>query len=269
MCRDLMSLGEAVLTLLCAGSVAPSCRSWQRQIWTLCEHEMSLFILHLELIPPDEWKAVSPCVQKPVISTGSDRLRMGTAVCPQTEPELAGCSLLSVCWSSTYLSLCDTASAKAKLAQSTRFSVSTTSIKFPLNVPNSLNWQEKLQLRWKLHLGKEILWDFSFFFPLGCNHENVSRACLHIQYKKFNRGLRLQIKEACLCCTEASAADHTGLPRNTRTNTNKASNRSEPSDGLAISERQIDTPQLQNHSNITRPRCLSCVSFKQWPTKIH
>lgn len=167
MCRDLMSRGEAVLTLLCARSaeqsIAPSCSSWQRQIWTLCEHEMSLSILHFELVPPYEWKAVSPCVQKPVISAGSDRLRKRTAVCLQTQPALAGCSLLSVCWSSTYLSRCDTASATAKLAQSTRLSVSPNSIRFPLNAANTLNRQERPQLRRKLHLRNEILWDFSLW----------------------------------------------------------------------------------------------------------
>lgn len=71
MCRELMSRGEAVLTLLCARSaeqsIAPSCSCWQRQIWTLCEREMSLSILHLELIPPDEWKT-SPLVSSSRLS---------------------------------------------------------------------------------------------------------------------------------------------------------------------------------------------------------
>lgn len=129
--------------LLCAGraehGIAPFCSSWQRQIWTLCEHEMSLSILRLEPVPPDERKAVSSRVQKPVIVAGSDRLKKRTAVCLQTPPALAGCSLLSVCWSSTYLSQCDTASATATLAQSTRPSVSPNSIRSSLNGAKTLN----------------------------------------------------------------------------------------------------------------------------------
>lgn len=143
--RCVVSRGEAVLALLCARSTEqcpphpppPLLQPPGRGRFGHCEHEMSHSILHLELVPPDEWKTVSPCVQKSVISAGSYRLRKRPAVCRQTGPVLAGCSLLSVCWSSSYLSQCDTASAPAKLAQSTRFSVSPNSIRFPLNAANS------------------------------------------------------------------------------------------------------------------------------------
>lgn len=207
---------------------------------------MSRSILHLELVPPDEWKTVSPCVQKTVISAGSDRLKKRTAVCLQTQPTLAGCSLLSVCRSSTYLSQCDTASATAKLAQSTRFSVSPNSIRFPLNAANStLNWQEKPQLRWKLHLRNETLWDFflwaattKMLAELVCISGTKGLTCAwgYKLKKPVCAGLKHQLQ----ITTRAHL-------RNTQTNSNKAKNRSGPSDGLAISERQIEMLQLQHH----------------------
>lgn len=166
---------------------SPSCSSWQRRIWTLCEREMSLSILNPELAPPDEWKTLPPCVQETVISAGSGTgWRKRTAVCLQAlgQYRLAGCSLLSVRRSSTYLARCDTASATAKLAQSTRLSVSPHSIRFPLNAANTLNRQERPQFRWKLHSRKEILRDLFFFFsPSGCNRQDVCRDAAYPEQK--------------------------------------------------------------------------------------
>lgn len=64
-----------------------------------------------------------------------------------------------------------------------------------------------------------------------------------------------------------SLREPTGPLRTRRTNTNKTSKRSEPRDGLASSERQIETLQSSEHSNITHPHGLSFVSFKLEPKK--
>lgn len=136
MCRDLMSRGEAALTLLCAGSaeqsVTPPAAPGRGRFGYSVNTKWASPSCTLNSYPLMRGRR-SPLVSRsqlsPLDQTGWERGQQ--FVCRRSRHWLAAPSCL--CAGSF-------SSATAKLAQSTRLSVAPNSVRFPLNAANTLNW---------------------------------------------------------------------------------------------------------------------------------